>query len=214
MTRLWTEISPTIFATTPSSKKGWHYFSGFPHQSNPDSSSVHTKSNKCWKVWVGWQLSPFHQTINKVFHPQSGMMSTLGKLSRVGRESSRIVIIDGFVCLFLFWSRSQTIRNKPICDYQLTSTYGSQGGDEEEGKGGSRSACLPWHNSRSDLTSSSQIWTLDTSGLRRLLLWTQTTNSYRKTTLLCWERGALTCGASRGLCSCLSSPSCLFLGFS
>lgn len=89
----------------------------------------------------------------------------------------------------------------------------SQGRDEEEQKGGSRSACLPEPNSWPDLTSSPWMWTLDIAGLARLLLWTQSTDSCGKTALLCWEPwGCYLCCFQRPMQ--LPLPACLFPGSS
>lgn len=85
------------------------------------------------------------------------MESTLGKLVRAGRESSKSRVIDGFVYLFLFWPGSQAIRSKPACARQLTSGRGAPGGDEGELKGDSGTECLPQHNSGQDLAGSPRI---------------------------------------------------------
>lgn len=98
------------------------------------------------------------------------MESTLGKLVRAGRESSKSRVINGFVYLFLFWPGSQAIRSKPAYARQLTSRRGTPGGDEGELKGDSGTECLPQHNSGQDLAGSPRIRTLEIAGLGRLLL--------------------------------------------
>lgn len=72
-----------------------------------------------WKAVSGMAAVSFSSEHISVFHPQSGMESTLGKLVRAGRESKRRLIKDGLVCFFLVWPGSQAIRSKPIRAHQL-----------------------------------------------------------------------------------------------
>lgn len=111
--------SSGTFVTISSSRRGWHYFSGFP-LSCPDSSNVHIESNKCGRL-SGMAAVSFSSEHINVLHPQSGMESTLGKLVRAGRESKKRFITDDLVCFFLVWPGSQAIRSKPTHAHQLTS---------------------------------------------------------------------------------------------
>ena len=119
MTLLWTEIPLGLLSPPPVWEEAGSIFLDFPHQC--ESSSVHRKQ-QVLKGMSGMAAVSFSSEHSKVFHPQRGMESTLGKLVRAGREGSkRRVIIDGFLCLFLFWPGSQEIRSQPTCAYQRTS---------------------------------------------------------------------------------------------